>query len=218
MQLSSEVRWFGTGVIPAQVADWFRSALAGPVPKPETRVDVYLRLLDAEALGVKARGVGEPGSNIELKLRQQSVGHMALAPDVTGNLEDWIKWSFRLDAAAEQPELSLPAGSWVRVDKTRQTRTYAVPPTGEPSPVDTVVAEGCNVELVNLRQLGDYGVHVHEAARWWSLGFEAFGSPDRVGSNLVRVATSVLAEKEFPLPLLLDDSYSYPAWLRSHLG
>lgn len=63
MYPTAEVRWFHRGKVPLDVMAWFLR-LHGEPEEPGHRVDYYLRLSDADALGIKLRD-----GRIEIKTR-----------------------------------------------------------------------------------------------------------------------------------------------------
>ena len=187
MNRTAELRWFLRGSPPGPVVAWFER-VADP---PQTRTDVYLVLPGTDALGVKIRG---GTTSFELKLRPRPGAPLALPNGVSGQLEEWQKWSFsRSWTTRFLPRLGLPKGRWAAVQKHR--RMTAIPYRGD---------SGCNVELTTL-EVSDQ--------TWSTLGFESFGpEPDLVP------ALEAAAEKLFgslALPGGLDTRLScgYPGWL-----
>ena len=98
-------------------------------------------------------------------------------------------------------------------EKLRWLRKYGIGagPRIEEIDKDKRPNEGCNVELTELSHVspnGDDGWH------WWTIGFEAFGPPERVGDNLQAGLGEFFAKTDRPppAPMLEANSMSYPAW------
>ena len=213
MQPSMEVRWLMRGDRPANVAQWFSK---GFVPKQNAileeeldRLDTYLSLPSNKDLSVKLRA----GKKIEVKQRQGQGQSKVLKDGIRGLVEQWVKWSFALDAQAASPDFANPAGCWVTVKKSRLTRKFEIKPGDLVVAIDAIVAnapaakppdEGCNMELAWLTSWNGQA--------WWSLGFEAFGKLGTVEKNLDLVLKQVLADPAFPI-MKAEDSYAYPTWL-----
>jgi hypothetical protein len=195
---TAEVRWFFEGRPPVPAVQWFENLGA----QPQERTDAYLRLLETDALGVKIRG---GGGSLELKLRERSHGERELVDGVDGSVEEWQKWSFEM-TGNEPPArgLGLPAQLWLEVTKVRRLAMYA-PPSWTPSLPEGRPVEGCGVELTGLRVGGQ---------EWSTLGFEAFGSEDRILESLTRATSEFFGELELPHGLGADASCGYPGWLQ----
>jgi hypothetical protein len=95
---------------------------------------------------------------------------------------------------------------WVMLRKTRRRRTFALTPSGL---VERAVAEevdlGCTVELTEV----DDG----EGA-WWTLAFEATGSPAEL-EGCLRACVARLLDRPLPGGIALppEASMSYTRWL-----
>ncbi len=152
----------------------------------ETRTDAYLLRPHIPGLSVKLRD----GTSLDVKSYLGSPGVIDLPCQCRGRLESWRKWSFGYDPAA--PGDMLPAG-WTVVRKRRHKTWF---PLG---------AGGCMAELTQATVGGE---------PWWSLGFEATGSPGMLRSALDQAARLLFAQ---PLPggieLGLGRSRSYMDWL-----
>jgi hypothetical protein len=192
---SAEVRWFVRGPVDPLVAAWFESS--DPPPQQESpRVDHYLDRVD-ESLGIKLRE-----GKIEVKRREAIIGDLAVGGRVLGVVERWRKWSFTLD------DRDVPRDSWIVVEKRRRLRKYAIRDGRAVAvPAGDRPAQGCNVELTELRVADD---------SWWTLGLEAYGDESTLEDQLWLAARAVFGD-DAP-PLTIDDSYAYPAWLRRLAG
>jgi hypothetical protein len=196
MDRTAEVRWFFKGPPPEALASWFGRLGA----EPRERSDLYLGLGRTDALGIKLRG--GPGGNIEFKVRERDHGPRELLAGITGNVEEWRKWSFGTDAST--PGLGLPTDLWVEVRKMRRSASYQ-PPGFEPWVEAARQGDGCSVELTELRLPGD---------DWSTLGFEAFGSEDTVLASLERAVCAFFAGLHPPEVMGGHLSSGYPGWLR----
>ncbi|HEY3240256.1 MAG TPA: hypothetical protein VGL92_11865 [Acidimicrobiia bacterium] len=201
MDTTLEVRWFGPGRPPDALTRRFDELGA---PGPQTRTDTYLHLSGTDDLGVKLR---EGGQAFELKLRQHDFGESKLGGRVAGSLERWQKWSFPVDdARCQAAGLGLPGESLVEVEKRRRLVTYGLARDGTVSPVGGRQGDGCSVEVTMLALGG---------SEWWSLGFEAFGSQDRLADALTATADAFFAAGGLSGVLAGARSCAFPAWLQS---
>ena len=201
METTLEVRWFAPGHPPDALIRRFDHLGA---PGPESRTDTYLWLPGTDALGVKLR---DGGQAFELKLRQHEFGETKLAADAAGNLERWQKWSFPIaDMACRAAALGLPGESLIDVEKNRLLLTYRLARDGSLSAVEERAGDGCSAELTRL---------VLRRREWWSLGFEAFGSQDRLADALTAAVDAFFAGADLDGALDGARSCAYPAWLHS---
>ena len=195
-----EVRWFVSGQIPEPIHQWFHNGTIAPTPVAE-REDWYLCLPGTVNLGIKQRE-----GKLEIKKRTSDCGVCSLSDRVSGQVEQWVKWSFGLDA--EQSDIGKAAfqGEWIAVQKSRQQKRYEVTPSGTVQAIDSSdssISTGCNLELAQLLVFDQ---------PWFSVGFEAFGEMDALEKTLDRVLHKVLADPEFPT-VEAEQSMSYPRWL-----
>lgn len=216
MQPSMEVRWFMVGDMPATVESWFRRGYVAPADAlidDETRDDIYLSLPTTLDLGIKLRAK----DRIEVKQRRVDLGVEQLRDDISGRLEQWVKWSFPLLKVDDKgnevkpPDVALPPGSWITVKKRRLLRKFEVRPDGAVTAVSAKSrpGQGCNLEVAWL---------TIDGMTWWSLGFESFGETVDVVENILRlVLKEVLADPAFPT-MQAHDSYAFPTWLDAMLG
>jgi hypothetical protein len=198
---TAEVRWFYRGSFPGGVLTWFTAGSPEPEEQPP-RVDWYLQIANADALGIKLRE-----GRIELKQRLHQYGIVRLAADVDGRIEGWRKWSFPLAETQEFPEYAnLEAQHWIRVRKERRLKKFSITAGGqvEPVPVGSLLSDGCNAELARVSAAG---------GQWWSLAFEAFGHEPDLLETLVAIAAFALGRGETPA-FHSRDSYGYPRLLQ----
>lgn len=200
MESTIEVRWFLAGPTPNDVSHWFH--LTDPQVSPlEEREDWYLRLPHQTDLGIKLRQ-----GRLEVKQRVQDHHLQPLSAKICGHVERWQKWSFRLHPDdPESAHLPLSQGQWIAVQKTRLLKTFEVTDdlSVQPAAVDQSVSQGCELEIAQIQALGQ---------GWFSLGFEAFGSEDRLEANLWQTLKQVLPQDRFAC-LKADHALSYPKWL-----
>lgn len=192
---TTEVRWFGTGRMPADVLNWFtRSGSHGSL---EIRQDAYLST-GSVSIGRKRRNHGP----LEIKTRRGLGATFALGNVLVGRIEEWRK--------IVSPGLHLPRRSrrWVDVHKVVVTRTYQQEPTGGLVEVlrGDMSLPGCDVELAEV------AVDDTEA---WTLAFEAWGPGEQQRSILHASADLFLAGTGLPADISnrLPVSMGYPAWL-----
>ncbi|MCC6585665.1 MAG: hypothetical protein IT168_03010 [Bryobacterales bacterium] len=195
MQVSAEIRWFWREE-PAAVVEWFHDRRLHPVSagREDERVDCYLHDVNQDELGLKVRG-NKPG--IECKGLVERTAKGVAAGPFTGDLEIWCKWS--------STSLNIPAHQLVCVSKRRAIRKFDTANGAVEVESDQRPGSGCNVELTELT--------LPNGARWWSLGFEAFGGLETVGQSLIRAAGELASRSAPALPEGVEASY--PAWLKS---
>lgn len=190
---SLEVRWISRGRVPVTLIDRL-----GPFPIPiERRDDRYLVNPGVPELGVKIRD----GIQLDLKVYRGSPGRLQV-PNGEGTLEGWEKWTFPMGEMTPAPD----AEGWVMLHKTRHRRTFDLTAAGlvERS-VAGEVDPGCTLELTEVDGGGDI---------WWTLAFEATGSPDTLEPSL-RACVGLLLDRSLPdgIELRPEASMSYTRWL-----
>jgi hypothetical protein len=201
MKHSAELRWFHPGKIPGEVARWFTDK---PLD-PEERIDEYLVLPGATAVGVKLRDQ----KILEMKARTADPVVSAIGNRATGRRDAWVKWSLPLaDASSIRSALDDAHAALISLRKSRTLRKFAwiegavtEVPSGGP------VAEGCNIELTQLAIVG------REQEFHWSLGLESFEARERVDQILSEVAAQFFGASQFPVALDADASMAYPEWI-----
>jgi hypothetical protein len=183
---TAELRWFFRRSPPAPVTAWFKAA-----QPPRSRTDTYLVVPGTDAVGIKTRG---GTTRLELKLRPAPPSPLALADSVSGQVEQWQRWSCPRPAITRLlPRLGLPRDRWVKVGKTR--RMVTIPYRGE---------AGCRVELTALEV---------EGGSWSTVGLEAFGPEPDLVPALQAAAEQFFGPMDLPGGLGADRSGGYPAWL-----
>jgi len=187
MDRTAELRWFFRKRPPQPVTGWFEKR----ADAPSTRKDCYLRLAGTDALGVKVRG---GTTRLEFKLRPRPPESLKLPGGVTGQLEEWQRWSFPRPAITRlYPRLGFPKERWVEVTKQRRLTTIH---HGDDS--------GCRVEITGLRAAGQ---------EWWTVGLESFGPEAELVAALQAAADELFGSIDLPGSLGADLSCGYPGWL-----
>ncbi len=164
IDLTTELRWFFDGPLPADVQSWFMPTGVGLF---ERRCDTYL--LDGQLdAGVKQRS----GRTLELKLRTGPSEPASIADDVHGSVETWRRWSpanhlLSLDDDAD----------WVDIGKMIVKRRFWTDGQEQLLSESTraMTGEGCDAEIAAVLANG------REA---WTLAFAAFGQPDTPRNSL----------------------------------
>jgi len=192
---TTEVRWFGTGSMPADVLNWFTKS--GSHGSLEIRQDAYLST-GSVSIGRKRRNHGP----LEIKTRRGLGATFALGNVLVGRIEEWRKIE---SAGRHLPRLSR---RWADVHKVVVTRTYQQESTGRLVEVlrGDMSLPGCDVELAEV------AVDEIEA---WTLAFEAWGPGEQQRSILRASADQFLAGAGLPLDIStrLTINMGYPAWL-----
>jgi hypothetical protein len=187
MDRTAELRWFFRRPPPQPVVDWFEKA----TDPPESRTDCYLVLAGTDALGVKVRG---GTTRFELKLRPRPSERLGLPGGITGELEEWQRWSLPRPAITRLfPRLGLPKERWIEVTKQRR---LTIIPSGDNA--------GCRVELTGLQV---------RAQEWWTVGFESYGTVADLVPALEAAADELFGSIDLPGTLGADLSCGYPGWL-----
>jgi hypothetical protein len=196
---TEEMRWFFAGEIPAAVKIWFEAQVGSPPPQP-ARVDYYLRLDDTNSLGIKLRE-----GRVEIKQRERPGEVVRLGDEAVGLVESWRKWPFAL---AEGEIDGTSHAGWVGVWKQRRWCLFEVFGNGRFTPAFSPIhlQQGCACELTEV-------LLTDSDEQWWSLGFEAFGDGGSRRESLLHIARQLLGTAVAP-KLLIENSYSYPEWLR----
>ena len=205
MYLTLEVRWFYPGRLPGQLVAWLDRLGCLPAGL-SPRKDHYLRLASPPTLGIKLRE-----GNIEVKARLGEPREVQLGPRAAGRLAPWRKWSFPLAPDITPLErLLVPGPAWISVTKERRLQRYRLGSGPEPVavPLEAPAELGCEFELSRAWAGGE---------EWWSACFEAFGPESGLERALMTVAAQVLGPG-WPLPLEVEHSLSYPAWLERFSG
>ena len=195
MQVSAEIRWFWPEE-PTAVVDWFHDRTIHRLSpgQEDERIDCYLHDANQDELGLKVRG-NKPGIECKGLVARTSIG-VETGP-FAGPLEIWCKWS--------STSLKIPANQLVCVSKRRAVRKFDTAHGAIEVEFDRRPGTGCNVELTELT--------LPNGTRWWSLGFEAFGSLESVTQSVVRTAAELSSHSA---PALLNAvQASYPAWLKA---
>jgi hypothetical protein len=193
---SLEVRWFGDGDPPAALDAWI--ADLGTVDTA-TRTDLYV-VPPSPSFNLKLRS--QDGESVELKRRLDGPERTAFGPDVTGDVEQWYKWSFPLEGPP-RPWRTDPTGLWLPVEKTRTLSAF-----------DDAALDSIDPDLVD----GDVTAHVEvtavtaRSAAAWTCGLEVAGAPDDLERAFDAVAAAVFDE-EFPVSLSAAQSSGYVGWL-----
>ena len=199
MYHSKEIRWFFKSEN-GSVAKWFE-AKGSDLNRAVARVDYYHRPSLSESLGIKLRE-----GRLELKQRIKEPYEGLLFSGTSGPLEEWMKWSFKLEEHdMEMKRILGGSGSddWLKVQKARILVKIGLNSKGETQyhTASEVLERGCQVEYTKLR-IRDESL--------FSFGLEWFGKPwlELEDPNL-----SGLIEGEFKF----EDAQSYPILLLKHV-
>ena len=198
MPVSAEARWFWRGS-PGEFEQWFRS---GDVAAGGggARDDEYLVDPRQQELGIKKRA-GKAG--IEIK-GLVDVGVPLPAP-FPGRLQIWSKWTSYATTIDHLPRIVVRKTRWVRKYDTGGDHVREIALDSAERPRDAAMPWpefGCQMELTEVATGDD---------RWWTFGFEAFGSLQTVESSLLRTVAHLRAIPAGSLAAARE--LSYPAWL-----
>lgn len=213
---SHEVRWFfeGKANLHESLKRWFETiapieknpGVGPPVWKGrlDDQPDVYLLVPGSDDMGIKWRE-GE----LQIKGRVSSLGTQVFCGRHQGEVERWIKWSYKNTPAAYQrlfmarKETGLVTAS---VGKTRALRKVRLDTlTGKAQEVDakTFVDRGLGFELTDLEVDGK---------AYCSLAFEAFPNDSAMDAAFTQ-AVEAFVDGLTAFDLTATHSRSYPAFL-----
>jgi hypothetical protein len=207
MQVSAEARLFWNNEPPGFTA-WFRS---DPVHAcnagggPPTRTDIYLLDLQQPELGIKLRGGKDA---IEIKGLVAILDNPIRIDGVAVAGEIWSKWPSQALVIDARKTFATRKNRWLRKFSTAEAEPREIPLRPDEQPIsDVLPAIGCNIELTHITDPFD--------REWWTLGFEAFGSLDSIGSSLFRTIELFLQRRGRP-PVSGGLPASYPAWIGNY--
>ena len=192
------MRWILPGLLEPAVAGWF-----GRFPaETAARQDAYLIDPELRGLSVKIRA----GAALEVKVYHGSPGIVDMPGRAVGRTESWHKWSFPLTSFSRD---SGGLAGWKLVSKRRRIIRFQL--AGErvvPAAPGPATEPGCAVELTEIGVGGE---------AYWSLGFEAIGPAELLGSVLQDSAALMFAQAPpDQVDLGMDCCQSYARWLSGH--
>jgi hypothetical protein len=200
MFVSAEMRWFWREVSPSDLERWFFRQ--DPAPSAgEPRVDEYLWQANEKEIGIKKRG-DKPAIEVKGLVAILQDTELPLAP----HFELWCKWN--VEGLKMADRVITKKVRWLRKFDTTDSATLEIPLGPDERPLNgrSLPPEGCNMELTKV-------VVIDQPARWWTLGFEAFGGLESAPAHL-RKAVSYVRSASFP-SIVNGDYLSYPAWLNA---
>lgn len=206
MLLSAELRWFWPDVEPLSVRDWFMRGSIRPGGGVRTRHDDYYILTAGQtALGIKRRDVRNAMQTIEVKSLVAKLRAIDVVP-FAGEPAIWIKFQADANGLAERPAVRIGKRRWLRKFSAESAtlRELALDQDEKPEDAGGLPPDGCNVEFTEL-EVSEY------AARYWTLGFEAFGAVNDIEKTLKRTLEHTASQRA---PILAGAfAASYPELL-----
>lgn len=201
MQISAELRWFWQDPAPPELDEWFRSGGVAP-GGGLLREDCYQLERGQAELGIKRR---DNRGGVEVKglvdARSSRGGLFA------GPVQIWGKWTTYAVTIDPAHSIVVSKTRWIRKYDTTgpDVRELVLDVHEQPAGGnESLPACGCNVELVELAV---------RRARWWTVGFEAFGPLETVEVSLRRTIDAAGLPPASALGR--GSELSYPAWLDS---
>lgn len=194
MDFTLEARWFDSDPVPTDLREW-TEALGSAEPSSWT--DLYLPSSDP-GFNLKLRE-----DKVQVKRRLTEPTARSLGPTVTGQCEQWAKWSFPLDTSSSLWEDD-PTGLWVAVEKTRLRQSFE--PDAQRSLSDrlpTSPPARVHVELTDVRVKGETA---------WTFCLETEGPAAGLASTLITLGPLLL--DDFPTALSAEHSFGYVEWLQ----
>jgi hypothetical protein len=213
MQVTAEMRWFWPYTDHLEVLNWFNSEEVHEFAPGggQNRIDSYLFDSRQLELGIKNRG-GKHG--IEIKGLVSHTFGVCDAEPFSGPIELWSKWTsetLRLDSTKTVTTMKR---RWLRrFDTTGDSPEAILLDEKElPVKVNYLPAQGCSIELTEVRFLDSKSLDVIPDTRgWWTLSLESWGKIDSLTKSLFQVA-HLMTERN---PPLIDTKFSasYPRFL-----
>lgn len=206
--LPMELRWFGKGVIPKEVANWFLHLPTGfpPYHEPQ-RTDQYLSLShcdECDRLGIKIRE-----ERLEIKYRQNSFSFIHKNTQLKGVIEDWLKWGWsdsKVNISIAEYFKKNPTKDWISVEKKRQQRWFKVSANQSsiPQTQEQRLNANCAIEVTNIKVMNQV---------WWTLAFDVFEKWLKAEKILLKLLGEInigrIANQLNP-----ELSIGYPGWLQ----
>ncbi len=180
------------------MTDWF-----GRFPAEVAgRQDAYLVDPELRGLSVKIRA----GAALEVKAYHGSPGIVDMSGRAVGRTESWQKWAFPLTSFGQDDG---GLAGWRLIRKRRRITRFQL--AGErvvPAVPGPPTKPGCAVELTEIGVDGEV---------YWSLGFEATGPAELLGSVLRDSAALMFAQAPpSQVDLGMNCCQSYAQWLSPH--
>ena len=163
MYKSKEIRWFDKEENKV-ITKWF-SALGIEFSNINPRTDFYLQIPDRADMSIKLRE-----GNVEVKQRVCQPELFELTNNAKGYLEDWVKWSF--DIEANDPEatsiIKEKKYNWLEVYKERLgvKMTLDQDDSLKIHNIKEILPAGCQVEYTKLKINNE---------QWFTFAAERFG-------------------------------------------
>lgn len=195
MESTLEMRWFESGSPPAELRDWFEDLGR---PSSNTRTDLYL------PCGDPARNLKLRNGRIEVKQRLAGPIRRSFGPAVTGDCEQWTKWSFPL-RETPTPLTDDPTDLWVPVEKTRTRHAFEA--TEQTDLSGELPASPPATVLVELTEV------TAGSATAWTFCLETAGPSSGLVETLTAAGSTLLTDG-FPTTLSADRSFGYVRWLQ----
>jgi hypothetical protein len=207
MQVSAEARWFWCDE-PIALSRWFLGEDAHRCTSGGggIRIDKYLIDGRQMELGMKSRG-GKGGTEIKGLVAITAPG-LEIEPFV-GSIEIWTKWTSNSIDLKSYETVAIEKQRWLRKFDTTLEVPFEIQLDASEKPAgnEELPLFGCNVEFTSLR--------LPNRAQWWTLGFESFGTIERVERDL-RAVARLFASRGAPL---VDNrlTLGYPKWLAEYV-
>jgi hypothetical protein len=180
------------------------------------RLDMYLHMPLVEEIGIKFRDPkpqaadGGQAAFFEVKLRMAEKSVRIFTEQVAGYTSAWQKFSYKVSETGSgllrfNPDAIGKDSAWILLEKDRLLKKFNAE-TNTLVNADTLIAEGCGIEITRLRHMGRI---------FFSFGLEAFSTAGHLLDDNFEAAI------RFILPYLpvrglgLDNSYDYPTFLET---
>ncbi len=213
MQVTAEMRWFWPYTDHLEVLNWFSNEEVHEFAPGggQNRIDSYLFDARQLELGIKNRG-GKRG--VEVKGLVSKTFGVCDAEPFAGPIELWSKWTSETLSLDTAKTVTTMKRRWLRKFDTTGDSPEAIPLDEKELPVkaNSLPAQGCGIELTEVRFLDSKTLEVIPGTRgWWTLSLESWGKIDSLHKSLCLVA-QLMSERN-PPPFDTEFSASYPRFL-----
>ena len=194
--ISNEARWFYEGYLPSSIEKLKNSMFHS---RAEIRSDYYLLTKGCDDIGIKLRE-----GRLEIKWRKSKVLFSISKLNITGKVEQWIRWGWNDDNSDRNINLFESEGinQWIKVEKNRSQKKFYIQNTSFVEiPYDSYHYD-CAMEITEIK--------INENL-WWSLGFDLLAKDKDI--SFLRQFIEWQLGNQFHLKLNTESSYGYPEWL-----
>ncbi len=203
---SIELRWFYEGDLPSHIKTSFNLNLQDNY---ETRSDYYLLLRNCYNIGIKLRD-----ARLEIKWRKNVSAFDLINLDITGKIEEWIRWEWNDINPYKEIVKFLKINQfdpWIIVDKKRSQNKFNI-------------KDNLLVKIPSNADYSDGAIEITELEindqKWWSIGIDLFFKDNNINSSIpiLRQIIEIYLIDKLQIELNREKSYGYPEWMSKVLN